>query len=111
MSYPYLTETHSAEFHKSEENLVSIIETVLNGDDYEGGEVEHARAQADNASKMLARLLLMLYQTGNLSEEQLKFVIDPSSLGFNEGNHRWPSEKPLEPKFAPLPKTGKRGKM
>ena len=53
-----------------------IVEFVCDGDDYERGSVEAARAQADNCSKTLGRLVEKLFDKGVLSRSEVIEIVD-----------------------------------
>ena len=54
-----------------DKKLVDSINYVLDGDDYDTGQLEAARQQADNASLALSNLLVFLNNKGIISKEEI----------------------------------------
>ena len=58
-----------------EDDLADIIEKRLDGDDYDRGSFEAARATADNAVKVLANLMVLLRDKKILTNEEVSNMI------------------------------------
>ncbi len=84
--------SYEKDFDKGGEALVKVVERALDGSDYENGELETIRDTANNTASFVARLCLLLIEKKLISKDELKKVIDPSILGFINGNYVWPSK-------------------
>lgn len=76
--------------------IPEFAERELNGDDYQRGAVESARAQADKVSRAFARLLTVLICKDVIEFEKAYFVITGFQLRKNQYNDGW--EKVLDPR-------------
>ena len=57
-------------------DLIEYIITQLDGDDYDRGTLESARATADNAGRLLAKLIDTLAANGVLSNVDLSELLE-----------------------------------
>ena len=64
------------EYESKNEILSEFIEEALNGDDYNRGALESARATADNVSKAFANLLTLLVENVTIGIDKVLGIID-----------------------------------
>lgn len=57
------------------ELLAKVVERQCDGDDYDAGVLEAAARTARKTSEMLGRLIDALAESGNLTKEQLAYVV------------------------------------
>lgn len=58
------------------DDIKEYIERKIDGDDYERGSVESARATADNAGKVIANLVFILRKNGLLQESEINEITE-----------------------------------
>lgn len=56
------------------QNLCLLLRETMEGDDYERGAVESARAQANNASLLLERLIALLVAKSVITDAEIKHI-------------------------------------
>lgn len=81
------------EYESKNESLSEFIEEALNGDDYDRGALESARATADNVSKAFANLLTLLVENGTVGIDKVLGIVDADGILEQDETELLPKEE------------------
>lgn len=63
----------------SEQEFIDVVTLVLDGSDYENGELETIRSTGINTARVVSRLMWVLLQSEKLTKMQVVYILDPSA--------------------------------